>query len=160
MNVSLLKYCLVMLSIVLCTRAAGAQNKSQVQWISFEQLEDSLRVNPKSVFISLFTEWCTYCRKMEKEVFTKPAVTQVLNDKYYAVKMDAETTDTIRFDGQQFVNRHRTKRKKGIHELATLLGQRNGQFTPPTMLVLDPTFTIKQRYFEYLHTKKLLKALE
>ena len=97
---------------------------------------------------------------MDKEVFTKPAVTELLNNSYYAVRMDAETTDTIRFDGQFFVNRESTKKRRGFHDLALLLGQRGGQFAPPTMLVLDPEFTVKSRYFEYMHSKQLLKALE
>lgn len=156
----LLKHYLAVLITAFCAQLVSAQSKSQVQWISFEQLEDSLKARPKKVFIDFFTEWCTYCRKMEKEVFTKPAVAAVLNNDYYAVKMDAESMDTIRFDGQLFINRNSTKRRKGIHDLALLLGQRDGRFAPPTMLVLDAEFTIKQRYFSYMHSQKLLKALE
>ena len=157
---NLLKYGLTVLLATLCAEMTFAQEKSQVQWISFEQLEDSLSAKPKRVFIDFYTEWCSYCRKMDKEVFTKPAVTELLNNSYYAVRMDAETTDTIRFDGQFFVNRESTKKRRGFHDLALLLGQRGGQFAPPTMLVLDPEFTVKSRYFEYMHSKQLLKALE
>lgn len=157
---NLLKYGLTTLLVALCSEITIAQKRSQVQWISFEQLEDSLNTKPKSVFIDFYTEWCTYCRKMDKEVFTKPAVAELLNNSYYAVRMDAETTDTIRFDGRFFVNRESTKKRRGFHDLALLLGQRGGQFAPPTMLVLDPEFTVKSRYFEYMHSKQLLKALE
>ena len=82
--------------LALNTEPAKAQHKAEVQWISFEQLEDSLAVKPKKVFIDFYTEWCTYCRKMDKKVFTKPAVASLLNEEYYAVKMDAETADTGR----------------------------------------------------------------
>ena len=160
LNIHRLKHCLALLLVALCLQSADAQRKSQVQWISFEQLEDSLSKKPKKVFIDFYTGWCTYCRKMDKEVFTKPAVAEILNNQYYAVKMDAETTDTIRFDGQFFVNKSTAKRRRGIHELAFLLGQRDGQFAPPTMLVLDSEFTVKRRYFEYMHSKQLLEALE
>ena len=156
----LLKYFLTVVLVAAYTQLASAQDRSQVQWISFSQLEDSLNNKPKKVFIDFYTSWCTYCRKMDKEVFTKPAVAEILNNQYYAVRMDAETMDTIRFDGRLYMNRASTKRRKGIHELAFLLGQRGGQFAPPTMLILDQGFTVKQRYFQYMHSKQLLKALE
>lgn len=144
---------------ILWSSSVFAQQGSQVRWISFEQLEDSLRHKPKKVFIDLYTDWCTYCRKMDKEVFVKPAVAELLNDQYYAVRMDAETQDTIRFDGQHFVNSSATKRRKGIHDLALLLGQRNGQFAPPAMLVLDENFMVRHRYFEYLTGDRLIEIL-
>lgn len=132
----------------------------QINWLSFKQLEDSLSVNPKKVFIDFHTDWCTYCRKMDKEVFTKPAVAEVMNSQFYAVKMDAETKDTIRFDGQLFINRQAQTQRKGIHEIAMLLGQRNGQFAPPTMVLLDENFRVVDRHFEYLDSRKLLKFLK
>lgn len=132
----------------------------QIQWLSFEQLDDSLQVHPKPVFIDFYTEWCRYCRKMDKAVFTQPAVIDKMNEDYYAVRMDAETTDTICFDGQTFVNRQAGKRRRGIHELATLLGQRGRQFAPPTLVLLDKNFRVAARYFEYLSSEPLLDVLD
>ncbi|MEO1652359.1 MAG: thioredoxin fold domain-containing protein [Bacteroidota bacterium] len=132
----------------------------EINWLSFEQLEDSLQKQPKKVFIDFYTDWCSYCRKMDKQVFTKTEVIQRLNQDYYAVRLNAETERPISFDGQVFYNKKTSKKRKGIHELARLLGQRNGQFAPPTMLILDESFRVQARYFEYLDSKKLLKALK
>ena len=151
---------LLIVIIALSCLDTSAQRKEKVQWISFEQLEDSLRKAPKKVFVDFYTKWCTYCRKMDKEVYVKPNVAELLNTTYYAVKMDAETRDTIHFDGRIFVNASATKRRKGTHDLAMLLGQRGGRFTPPTMLILDEEFKIQNRYFEYLTSDRLLEALE
>jgi len=137
-----------------------AQTESKINWITFEQLADSLRNKPKKVFIDFYTEWCAYCRKMDKQVFTKAEVVNQLNSAYYSVRMDAETSDTIQFDGKVFINREATNRRKGIHELAALLATREGQFAPPTLLVLNENFGLESRYFEYLSSKKLLEILK
>ncbi|MEM9024458.1 MAG: thioredoxin domain-containing protein, partial [Bacteroidota bacterium] len=50
---------------------AGAQEAKAVNWLTFEQLEDSLAIHPKKVFIDFYANWCSYCRKMDKVVFTK-----------------------------------------------------------------------------------------
>ncbi|MEM7551609.1 MAG: thioredoxin fold domain-containing protein [Bacteroidota bacterium] len=133
--------------------------QDQIKWIGFEQLDDALREKPKKVFVDFYTSWCIYCRKMDKRVFTKPEVIQKLNSEYYAVKMDAETRDIINFDGKEFSNELATKKRKGFHKIAMLLGSRDGQFAPPTMLVLNENFEIEGRYFEYLTAEELLKIL-
>jgi thioredoxin-related protein len=138
----------------------SAQEKDSVQWLTFEQLEDSLAVNPKKVFIDFYTDWCTYCRKMDRVVFTKPEVIKLLNDGYYAVRFDAETEAEITFSGQTFVNDQNGKSRRPIHQIAQLLALRGDQFAPPTLVVLDENFNVTARYFEYLSSKQLLKALQ
>ena len=138
----------------------NAQKEAEVDWLSFEQLDDSLNRHPKKVFIDFYTSWCTYCRRMDKLVFTKPEIIKLLNQDYYAVRMNAESTDTIQFEGQSFLNLQAGKKRGAIHQLAELLAQRDGKFTPPTMVILDPEFKVQQRYFEYLDSGKLLRALQ
>ena len=137
-----------------------AQNQPVVQWIPFDHLDDSLAVKPKKVFIDFVADWCTYCRKMDKVVFTNPEVVSTLNSEYYAVKMNAETTDTVQFDGQLFINDQVGKTRNPVHQLAQVLALREGKFVAPTMLVLDESFAIKQRYFQYMDSEQLLRALE
>nr|WP_307876396.1 thioredoxin fold domain-containing protein [Parapedobacter lycopersici] len=136
-----------------------AVQKQQINWLTFEQLSDSLVHSPKKVLISFYTDWCVYCHKMHREVFTNPEVVRRVNAAYYAVKFDAESTDAIHFDGQLFLNRRATKRRKGFHDIALLLGSRNGQFNVPVTLLLDPDFRMIHRSFQYLDSKKLLELL-
>jgi len=150
----------IVLAILLFGCSLGAQNRVQVNWISFEVLADSLRAKPRKVFIDIYTDWCVYCRKMDKQVFTNPRVAAKLNNDYYAVRLDAETLDTIRFDGQAFINRQAETQRRGFHELALLLGQRDGQFAPPVIVILDAQFRLSQRYFQYLHSAQLLEILD
>lgn len=134
------------------------QERERINWLTFEQLSDSLEVNPKPVLINFHTDWCAYCRKMHREVFTDPQIVKSINENYFAVHFDAESRDSIRFDGQLFVNKEASGRKKGIHELARLLGGRVGEFTVPVTIFLEQDFTVRSRHFEYLSIKKL-KAL-
>ncbi|MFT6856597.1 MAG: thioredoxin-related protein [Cyclobacteriaceae bacterium] len=138
----------------------SAQKKNTVRWVSFNQLDDSLAVHPKKVLIDFYTDWCAYCRKMDKVVFTQPAVVERLNTSYYSVRMDAESADTIFFEGQFFINDQLGKTRRPVHQLAQLLALNEGQFTPPVLIILDENFTIQKRYFQYLDSKKLLEALK
>ncbi|NGM66126.1 thioredoxin family protein [Sphingobacterium sp. SGR-19] len=136
-----------------------AQQRDTVDWLSFEELSDSLAIKPKKVLLFFHTDWCAYCRKMERDVFTDREIVNELNQHYYAVKFDAESADTVYFDGQIITNEVKQKRMGQYHDIAKLLATRNGQFTFPTTLILDSDFTVQQRFFQYLDRKKLLNVL-
>lgn len=149
----------LILSLFLCTNLR-AQEAEAVRWLTFQQLGDSLTVRPKKVFIDFYTDWCAYCRKMDKKVFSDKEVIRRLNEAYYAVRMDAESTDTVRFEGRYFINDQVGNKRNPLHQIAQLLALRNGEFVAPTMIVLDKSFSMQKRYFWYLDRKKLIDALE
>jgi len=151
--------CLVIISLFLCVPLSAQEAKS-VHWLTFEQLEDSLNTNPKKVFIDFYTDWCTYCRKMDKAVFTNPEVIDVLNKQYYSVRFNAETDSPVTFGGQQFINDQMGKSRTPLHQIAQLLALREGRFVAPTLVILDETFKVSSRRFEYMDSKELLEALE
>ena len=138
----------------------SAQESEVVRWLSFEQLEDSLAVQPKKVFIDFYTDWCDYCRKMDQVIFTKEEVIKQLNKAYYAVRFDAETDSVVTFGGSQFINDQLGKSRNPLHQIAILLALRDGQFSAPAMVLLDEDFKVTARYFEYMDSKRLLKALK
>lgn len=144
---------------VTCLLASLPLRAQDIRWMDFEALEDSLERKQKPVVLYFHTDWCAYCRKMDKRVFTREEVAELLNEHYYAVKMDAETTDTIYFEGQAFVNRSAGRKRDGIHELAQIFSRETG-FVAPTFIVLDENFRVKEARFEYLHSEHLKKLLQ
>lgn len=45
----------------------------------------------KIVFVDVYTDWCGYCHKLDKEVYTDQNVVDYFNAKFINVKFDAET---------------------------------------------------------------------
>ncbi|GAB2610366.1 thioredoxin family protein [Belliella aquatica] len=149
----------VILIMIFLSRYSPAQEKSTNFWLDFEQLEDSLQVNPKPVFLYFHTDWCTYCRKMEAEVFSKPFIIAELSENYYAVKFDAENPEDVIFDGMVFSNRQLKKSRTPLHDLAILFNGQNETFAPPLLLLMDENFLIKKRINSYLDSKSLRNVL-
>lgn len=150
---------LVLVLLLLVSQKAYSQQPVAVQWLTFEQLNDSLAVRPKKVFIDFYADWCTYCRKIDQVALQDPQVVQVLNETYYAVKMNVESKDTITFGNQVFVNK-RLKKSNPVHEIALLMASRKGKaFSLPAMVVLNEKFEATARYFQYLDAAQLLQIL-
>ena len=152
--VSILFFLLMILSSKI-----NAQSKT-INWITFEQLEDSLKVKPKKVFIYFYADWCSYCKKMDKVAFKNSEVIQILNQNYYAIKMDAESAKTIFFEGQKYSNNQLGKSRRPKHQIPLLLASRkNRSFSLPASIILDKNFKIEKRYYEYLSPKKMIKMI-
>ena len=153
MKISLNLVMLVMVSTVF------SQTEKTVNWLNLEQLEDSLEVQRKKIFIDFYADWCSPCLKMQKEVFTDTLIIDLLNQDYYAVKMNAETKDTIYFSNQVFINKRLNKRNP-IHQIPLLMARRkNKPFSLPALVFLDEKFEATARYFQYLNVKQLSKIL-
>ncbi len=138
----------------------SAQDIENINWITFEQLDDSLALRPKKVIISFYTDWCVYCKKMDKVVYTKKEIVKKITEDYYAVKMNAESRDTISFDGVIFTNKNYSTSRNPIHEIPTLLASRkDAPISFPVIIFLDESFKVRNRYFEYMSPKKMLSEL-
>lgn len=95
----------------------------EVKWYTIEEAEKLNKVKPKKFLIDVYTDWCGWCKKMDKGTFTNPVIAQMLNEYFYPVKFNAETSDTVTFNGAKYINLNRGN--KSTHPLAlSLLGWR------------------------------------
>ncbi len=81
----------------------GNPEKEEIHWISsIDELQRKMQQAPKKVIIDVYTSWCGWCKKMDADTYTNPSLIKYVNNNYYAVKFDAETRDTIHFQGKDF----------------------------------------------------------
>ena len=152
-------FAIILFSFTAITKVDG-QSTEKINWISFNQLNDSLQVNPKKVFVDFYADWCVYCKEMDRTTFQNEKVIKQLNENYYAVKMNIETDEEITFGNQTFINK-RAKKLNPVHEIALLLASRkNKPFSLPAYLVFNENFEAQARYFQYLDVPALLKVIE
>ena len=145
--------------LLLCSTSTFAQ--STVNWLSFEQLETALQQENKPVLLFFYADWCAYCKKMEQNAFKNKEVVEQLNHNFYAVKMNAETTEPITFEGTTFYNDEIEIKRNPTHQLAKLLASRKDKpFTLPAILLLDENFKLINRKFTYLTSSQLIDFIK
>jgi thioredoxin-related protein len=70
----------------------GLKAQDQIQWMKFEEAIAANTKKPKMILVDVYTDWCGWCKKMDKETFTDPKVVAHLKENFYAVKLNAENT--------------------------------------------------------------------
>ena len=68
----------------------------------------------------LEAEWCIVCKRMHREVFTNREVTSLINNDFYAVKMDIESEEMIPVNGEMISKKEYSK-SIGIYGTPTIL---------------------------------------
>ena len=108
------------------------ESAEKINWISLEQLAERSTLEPRPVLIDVYTTWCGWCKHMERTTYMNNDVVRYINEKYYAVKFDAETKAPVTFKGRKFTY----YAPWNVHELAIYLTNRNLQF-PHTVFMSD-----------------------
>ena len=138
-----MKKLLTVAIFALLTLCAKAQEKPEaIKWMDFDEAINACKQEPKLIFIDVFTDWCGWCKKMDASTFKNPVIAKYMNEKFYAVKFNAERTDTIVFNGYTFTGVTRSDGRKGAHQLAAAL-LRN-KLSYPSYVLMDENFQILQ----------------
>ncbi len=65
--------------------------KESINWISFETLQKEYALHPKPIIIDVYTDWCGWCKLMDKNTYQNAKLVKYINEKYYAVEEVAMT---------------------------------------------------------------------
>ena len=128
----------------------GADDKSKVKWVTLEEAQNLAVTQPKKILVDVYTDWCGYCKKMDKETYKDSSLVNYINKHYYAVKLDAESSKKITYKG-----------KKGSY--ADIAFQVFNVKAYPTTILLDQNFSNAMSAEGYLgkeDMRSFLKSFE
>ena len=135
----------IFIALFIITIATQAQENSQahsgpVKWLTIQEAEKRSLTEKRLIFIDVYTDWCGWCKVMDKNTFADPEVARILNEKFYPVKFNAEQREDVTFQGNTF--KFAAYGNGGTHELASALLQ--NRLSYPTVVFLDEEFKMIQ----------------
>lgn len=84
------------------TRTPAAKAPPQVKWVTLDYALKNAAKNDRLILLDFYTDWCGWCKVMDKKTYTDSVIIQYLNQKFYAVKFDAEGKDTVTYKGREY----------------------------------------------------------
>lgn len=76
--------------------------KEKINWLSIEEVNAKMKVDTKPVIIDLYTDWCYWCKVMDKKTYTNSKVISYINQHFYAVKLNAETKERLVWNNKNY----------------------------------------------------------
>ncbi|MDR9416325.1 MAG: thioredoxin fold domain-containing protein [Gracilimonas sp.] len=74
-------------------------------WKPMVEAQQLAAEDGKKVLIYGNARWCTYCKKMEKEVFSLNSIQELTKKHFYPVWLDIESQDSVSFRGNTMTQR-------------------------------------------------------
>lgn len=112
--------------------------KAKINWMSLEQAYEANQKEPRKAIVDVYTSWCGWCKVMDQKTFTDERVIDYINQKFYAIKLDAETKDTIKIGTQKYV----WMEENGYNQAGVALAISEGRISFPTISYLDESFKL------------------
>jgi thioredoxin-related protein len=129
--------------------AAKAPAKATAKTLTWVPLEDGIKrasASGKYVFVTVYTDWCGYCRKLNNVTFKAAPVLAELEKNFQSVRINAESPKTVVWEGKRMSERDVAGREWGVTGY-------------PTMLFLSPKGEIIGSYSAYAEPDMMVKLL-
>ncbi len=128
--------------------------KGKVNWLTLKEAETLAAREKKPLLIDLYTDWCGWCKVMDKQTYSHEKVAEYINSHFIPVKLDAETREAILWKGKSYAYNASYK----VNMYAVYLTQ--GQLSFPTTVIIPADGTAPQAIPGFLEPKDIESLLK
>lgn len=122
------------------------EKKVETSWSSFEEGIEQAKKSNKKIMLDIYTDWCGWCKKLDKEVYANKDVAKYLGNNYVSIKINAESSKKFKFKGKEYTEAQ--------------LAQGFGATGYPTIVFLKADSDMITKLGGYVEPERFLKILK
>jgi thioredoxin-related protein len=88
-----------MLFFVATSTAGG---KEKFTWMTFSEGLAHAKKSGKKVMVDVYTDWCGWCKKMDRDTYEDQTVSEYLGRYYVSIRLNAESAKTILYQAKSY----------------------------------------------------------
>jgi thioredoxin-related protein len=86
-------------------KTVTAGNAPAFSWRDFGPALDEAKAAKKPLVVSVYTDWCGWCKRMDKDTYTNADVRTYLDANFIPVKLNAEANTRAKYKGDEYTHR-------------------------------------------------------
>jgi thioredoxin-related protein len=89
---------IIVAATMILSMAAGilqAQQTESIKWLKYDEGMKLAAKTNKPMIIDFYTDWCGWCKKMDKTTYADPNIIKYINRAFVAVKVNAESREKL-----------------------------------------------------------------
>lgn len=121
-----------------------------VQWYTIEEALELNKKEPRKILVDVYTNWCGWCKVMEKNTYDNKIIAEYINKTFYNVKLNAEQKEDIKLGEKTY--KFVPQGRRGYHELAAAF--LDGKMSYPSVVFFDEKIRRLQAIQGYIKAKR------
>lgn len=90
---------------LLATGTMVRADRSEVEWQTIVQALDQAPKQNKKIILDVYTDWCGWCKRMDRDTYSDSTVQSYLAGHFVASRMNPEKDGTVEFGGKKYSQR-------------------------------------------------------
>ena len=132
-----------------CSAKVKPTEKQKINWLTIEEVAVKMKSDPKPILMDIYTNWCYWCKVMDKKTYNNKEVISYINQHFYAVKLNAETKQPVLWDNTTYKYDEGNK----VNDFALFATQ--GQLAFPNTVIFPQTEKIPAAIPGFMEPKEM-----
>ncbi|HTK81394.1 MAG TPA: thioredoxin fold domain-containing protein [Bacteroidota bacterium] len=79
-----------------------AGEKQELKWKTFDAGFAEAKKSNKKIMLDIYTDWCGWCKRLDKDTYGNEKVMDYLNSQYVVIKLNAESATKLNFKDKEY----------------------------------------------------------
>jgi len=120
---------------------SSTKKADALTWHKYDEGLAKAKKEKKHVLVAFYTNWCGWCRRMDKSTYADEEVEKVLNQSYVAIRVNGQSKEKVEVDEKKITEKELAKKFRVRSYPITWFLKHSGEKIAPYYGYADaPTF--------------------
>jgi thioredoxin-related protein len=118
---------------------SSTQKADTLIWYRYDEGLAKAKKEKKHVMVAFYTNWCGWCKRMDKITYADEKVKKVLTGSYVTIKVNAESKEQVQVDGKKITEKELAQQFRARSFPTTWFLKQSGDKIAPYLGYVDAT---------------------